>query len=77
MDIGSPGSFQGSSPSNNATHQVLKVLANNPDLVRFESLRHHVENILHHGRTQLQIEVTLPALFGGNPLGGTASNWVG
>ena len=40
------------------------MLENGPSLVLFDSLWHHVQNVVHHRSSQLQVEMTLHSLLG-------------
>lgn len=40
------------------------MLQNGPGFVLFDTLRHHVQDVMHHRSTQLQVKVGLHTLFG-------------
>lgn len=40
------------------------MLQDGPGFVLFDTLRHHVQDVMHHRSTQLQIKVGLNTLFG-------------
>mmetsp|Transcript_889 Transcript_889/g.2132 ORF Transcript_889/g.2132 Transcript_889/m.2132 type:complete len:706 (-) Transcript_889:1206-3323(-) len=47
-----------------ATPRLGEVLQDGPCLVGPHTLWHHVDDVVHHGRAKLQVEVALHALFG-------------
>lgn len=58
-----------------APPRLTEVLQDGSGLVLFDALGHHVQDVVHHGGTQLQVEVRLHALFGdslGHALGVTS-----
>lgn len=58
---------------------LAEVLQDGPGLVLLDALGHHVQDVVHHGGTQLQIEVRLHALLGhrlGDSLGMTTCLWI-
>ena len=44
-------------------HASLRVLEDGARLVRLDALRHHVEDVVHHRRAQLEVKVGLDALL--------------
>lgn len=43
---------------------LTEVLQDGSGLVLFDALWHHVQDVVHHGSTQLQVKVRLHTLFG-------------
>lgn len=43
---------------------LAEVLQDGSGLVLFDPLRHHVQDVMHHSCTQLQVKVRLHTLFG-------------
>lgn len=42
---------------------LTKMLQNGPGFVLFDSFRHHVQDVMHHSCSQLQVKVRLHTLF--------------
>lgn len=42
---------------------LTEMLQNGPSLVLLDSLRHHVQDVVHHSCSQLQVKVRLHTLF--------------
>lgn len=54
--------FKTNQNKNNRTFRQM--LQDRARLVRTDAFRHHVENVVHHRRSQLEIKVRLDTLFG-------------
>lgn len=46
-----------------AAPRLREVLQDGSGLVLLDALRHHVQDVVHHGRTQLQVKVGLHTLL--------------
>lgn len=46
-----------------APPSLREMLQNGPCLILLDALRHHINDVVHHGRAQLQVEVGLHALL--------------
>lgn len=47
-----------------APPRLTEMLQNGPGLILFDSLGHHVQDVMHHSCSQLQVKVRLHTLFG-------------